>query len=112
MTQTDKEKLEAIIEVIKVRDAEDQYELADTHEKLERNMMKKRNIIEEIKEILEVPDSIPDPPQGLTDEERQKEALRLVGKLAEMIRQDRKRKKILMGNYQSMIEYIKKILES
>ena len=51
------------------------------------------------------------PPQGLTDEEKQKEALRLVGKLAEMIRQDRKRKKILMGNYQSMIEYIKKILE-
>ena len=49
----DKEKLEAIIEVIKVRDAEDQYELADTREKLERNMMKKTNIITEIKKILE-----------------------------------------------------------
>ena len=46
------EKLEAIIEVIKVHDAEDQYELADTREKLERNMMKKTNIIEEIKKIL------------------------------------------------------------
>ena len=48
------EKLEAIIEVIKVRDAEDQYELADTREKLERNMMKKTNIITEIKKILEI----------------------------------------------------------
>ena len=54
---------------------------------------------------------IPTPPQGLTDEEKQKEALRLVGLLAKTIREDRKRKKILMGNYQSRIDRIKKILE-
>ena len=51
-SMNDEEKLEAIIEVIKVRDADDQYELADTREKLESNMMKKTNIIEEIKKIL------------------------------------------------------------
>ena len=49
----DKEKLEAISEVIKVRDADDQYEIANTREKLERNMMKQTNIITEIKKILE-----------------------------------------------------------
>ena len=55
---------------------------------------------------------IPTPPQGLTDEEKQKEVLRLVDELAKRIRYDQKRKKILMGNYQGRIEYIKKILES
>ena len=45
------------------------------------------------------------------DKEKQKEVLRLVDKLAKMIRYDQKRKRILMGNYQGMIEHIKKILE-
>ena len=49
----DKEKLEAIIEVIKVRDAYDQWETANTHEKLERNMIKAYDLITEIKKILE-----------------------------------------------------------
>ena len=47
----------------------------------------------------------------LTDEEKVKEALRHLDKLAEMIRYDQKRKRILFGNYQSRLETIKEILD-
>ena len=47
----------------------------------------------------------------LTDEERTTEALRHIDALAKMIRNDQKRKRILMGNYQSRIETIKEILD-
>ena len=47
----------------------------------------------------------------LTDEEKVKEALRHLDKLAKMMRYDQKRKKILFGNYQSRLELIKEILD-
>ena len=47
----------------------------------------------------------------LTDEERTTEALRHIDALAKMIRNDQKRKRILMGNYQSRIETIREILD-
>ena len=47
----------------------------------------------------------------MNDEEKIEEALRHLDKLAKMIRHDQKRKRFLLGNYQSRLMTIKEILE-
>ena len=47
----------------------------------------------------------------LTDDEKMKESLRLLDKLAKMIRYDQKRKKFLLGNYQSYLITIEEFLD-
>ena len=47
----------------------------------------------------------------MNDERKMDEALRHLEELAKMIRNDQKRKKFLLGNYQSRLETIKEILD-
>ena len=48
---------------------------------------------------------------GYTKTRKMDEALRHLEELAKMIRNDQKRKKFLLGNYQSRLETIKEILD-